>query len=49
MQLFSSGICETFKNNIFKNICEQLLLYSHVILFSMREKNAANNALLQPS
>ena len=33
----------------FKNICERLLLYLHVILFSMHEKDTANNAGLELS
>ena len=27
----------------FKNICERLLLYLHAILFTMHEKDTANN------
>ena len=34
---------------IFKNICQRLLLYLHVILYTMCEKDAANNAGLEPS
>ena len=39
MQLFSSEICEIFKTPTFKNICQRMLLYLHVILFTMHEKD----------
>ena len=34
---------------IFKNIYERLLLYLHIILFTMHEKDTANNARLELS
>ena len=34
---------------IFKNIWEWLLLYLHVILFTVHEKYTANNGWLEPS
>ena len=34
---------------ILKNICKRLLLYLHVILFTMHEKDTANNKWLEPS
>ena len=34
---------------ILKNICDWLLLYFHVILFAMHEKDTANEAWLEPS
>ena len=32
---------------IFKNICERLLLHLHVILFTMHEKDTANNVVIR--
>ena len=42
--------CAKFlRTPILKNICERLLLYPYVILFTMHEKDTANEALLEPS
>ena len=41
---FSSEICEILRAPSVKIICEPLLLYPQVILFTMHEKDAANEA-----
>ena len=48
-RIFQRGCCpakfaKMFRTPISKNICEGLLLYLHVILFTMYEKDAANDA-----
>ena len=46
---FPVKFAKFLKTPNFKNICEQLLLYLHVILFTMHEKDTANNAWLESS
>ena len=40
---FSGEICEIFESTSVKIICEPLLLYLLVILFTMHEKDLAND------
>ena len=40
---FPVEFAKLLRTPIFKNICGRLLLYLHVILFSMHEKDIANN------
>ena len=41
---FPVKFAKFFRTPILKNICERLLLYLHVILFTMYEKDTANDA-----
>ena len=46
---FTVKFAKFLRTPTFKNVCERLLLYLHVILFTMHEKDTANNAGLELS
>ena len=46
---FPVKFAKFFRIPTLKNICERLLLYLHVIVFTMHEKDTANGAWLEPS
>ena len=45
----NAAVAKFLRAPIFKNICERLLLYLRIILFTMHEKDTDNNARLEPS
>ena len=48
-EFFPVKFAKFFRTPILKNICEWLLLYLHVILFTMYEKDTANDVWLELS
>ena len=44
---FPVNFAKFLRTPIFKNICERLLLHLHVILFTMHEKDTANNVVIR--
>ena len=41
--IFQLNFVKSLRTPILKNICEQLLMYFHVTLFTMHEKDTAND------